>query len=241
MNRRTFLQKGSLAGIAGMMVAHSNALWAGPEQSEFIVYEAEAPAYALDALEPYIDQKTMEVHYTFHHKGYSKNLNAALEKAADQYRKMPLTQLFAQLDSLPETLQPAIRNHGGGHWNHNLFWKCMAPASAATTPSEKTEQLIGRDYGSLENLKKEFTAAAMSVFGSGWAWLVWNGAKIEIQKTANQVNPLMNQAEGARVPLLGVDVWEHAYYLKCQNRRAEYLENFWKIVDWRFVSSQLPG
>lgn len=227
--------------MAGIMAANSHALWAGTDQSEFIVYEAEAPAYALDALEPYIDQKTMEVHYSFHHKGYSKNLNAALEKAADQYRKMPLTQLFAQLDSLPEALQPAIRNHGGGHWNHNFFWKCMAPVSATGTPSGKTEQLILRDYGSLDNLKKEFTAAAMSVFGSGWAWLVWNGAKIEIQKTPNQVNPLMNHAAGAMVPVLGVDVWEHAYYLKCQNRRAEYLENFWKIVDWRFVSSQLPG
>ncbi len=239
MDRRSFLLKGSLAGMGGLWWMNSQALGAALAGDEFIVYSPEAPPYALNALEPYIDARTMEVHSTLHHKAYSNNLNAALANAREEFRKYPLEKLFENLDTLPEPLQSAVRNHGGGHWNHNFFWKCMTPNDTSKKPSEKLLNLLNRDFGSMENFQKEFKAAALSIFGSGWTWLVWNGVKVEIIKTPNQSNPLMNMATGSVKPLLGVDVWEHAYYLKYQNRRAEYLDQFWNVVNWEFVSTQL--
>lgn len=239
MDRRSFLLKGSLAGAGSMIMLNTPSLWAGSFDGEFFTYTPELPAYPLDALEPYIDAKTMEVHSGMHHKAYSSNLNTALSSAREEFRKTPLIQLFEQLDTLPEPLQSAIRNHGGGHWNHNFFWKCMTPDVKSRQPSEKLQSLIVRDFGSMENFKAEFKKASLSVFGSGWAWLVWTGVKVEIHKTPNQVNPLMNNPQGSLKPLLGVDVWEHAYYLKYQNRRAEYMDQFWNVVNWEFASSNL--
>ncbi len=241
MDRRSFLVKSSLASAGGMLWLQSNMLSARGGEEEFQVYVAEAPPYALDALEPFIDQKTMEIHFNFHHKAYTKNLNTALQSSAEQYRKWPLEKLFAEMDRLPDPLKTAIRNQGGGHWNHNFFWKCMIGPPQAKAPQGKLADLISRDLGGLDNFKKELTTSALSVFGSGWVWLVWNGVKIEILKTPNQENPLMNRPENNLFPLLGIDVWEHAYYLKCQNRRAEYLENFWKVINWDFVASNLPA
>jgi Fe-Mn family superoxide dismutase len=241
MDRRSFLIKSSLAGAGGFLWLQSNGLQAQADSDEFQVYNAETPPYALDALEPFIDQKTMDIHFNFHHKAYSRNLNTSLQSSPEQYRKWPLEKLFEGMETLPEPLQTAVRNHGGGHWNHNFFWKCMTAPGKDQAVAPKLSDLINRDLGGIENFKKEFTTAALSVFGSGWAWLVWNGVKVEILKTPNQENPLMNRARNSMIPLLGVDVWEHAYYLKCQNRRAEYLDNFWKVINWDFVSSNLPA
>ncbi len=188
--------------------------------------------YAVDALEPVIDAETMRLHHGKHHAGYVANLNAALAKAPELAGR-PLEWLLAHLDAVPEAVRTAVRNHGGGHSNHTFFWQCLTPGGAPV-PAPLAEALTA-SFGSVETFKEAFTRAAMGVFGSGWAWLVRDGGRLLVTSTANQDSPLMQ----GQVPLLGVDVWEHAYYLKYQHRRADYLSNLFKVINWPFVASRL--
>jgi len=191
--------------------------------------------YPADALEPHIDRQTMEIHHGRHHKAYVDNLNKALAGRPELESK-PLDALLKDLASVPEEIRTAVRNNGGGHWNHTFFWQIMAP-NAGGAPSGSLGEAIQKTFGSFDEFKARFEAAGLGRFGSGWAWLVVNNGKLEIVSTANQDNPLMGRAiagcEG--VPILGVDVWEHAYYLKYQNRRGDYLKAWWNVVNWREV------
>lgn len=193
--------------------------------------------YSYDALEPYIDARTMEIHHTKHHQGYVDKLNEVLNKHPEVAEK-PLEDLLKNLNSVPEDIRAAVRNQGGGHYNHLLFWKMMAPAPREkdNTPRGQVEIAIRQTFGDFAKFKEEFGKAALGRFGSGWAWLVLdNGGKLAIVSTANQDNPVL---EGMK-PLLGLDVWEHAYYLKYQNRRAEYIEAWWNVVNWEEVEQNL--
>ena len=188
--------------------------------------------YEYNQLEPYIDTQTMELHYSKHHQTYVDKLNAAI--SGTEWQDMPIQQLLQQISDLPDELQTAVRNNGGGHYNHTLFWQCMTPGGKAL-PATLTSK-INTDFGSVEEFMKQFADAAVARFGSGWVWLTKNtGGQLEISSTPNQDSPIMNGVQ----PLLGLDVWEHAYYLKYQNRRPEYVENFWKVVDWEFVAGRL--
>ncbi|SOE51928.1 Manganese superoxide dismutase [plant metagenome] len=186
--------------------------------------------YAYDALEPHVDAETMEIHYTKHHQTYINNLNAALENAG--VPEQSVEQLVAKLDSLPENIRGAVRNNGGGHANHTLFWTVMSP-NGGGKPEGKLAAAIEAELGGFDAFKDAFTKAALTRFGSGWAWLsVDSAGKLKVESSANQDTPLM---EG-RTPVLGLDVWEHAYYLKYQNRRPEYIGAFFNVVDWKEVS-----
>ncbi len=189
-------------------------------------------SYAYDALEPHIDARTMEIHHTKHHAAYTTNLNAAIE--GTEMAKMTIEEILANISKYPA----AVRNNGGGYYNHNLFWTIMSPDGEGE-PSEKMSKAINRDFESFENFKKEFSAAAMSRFGSGWAWLCTDkSGKLFICSTANQDNPLMDAVDAKGTPLLGLDVWEHAYYLNYQNRRADYVSAFFSVVDWQEVTKR---
>jgi superoxide dismutase, Fe-Mn family len=183
--------------------------------------------YAFDALEPYIDAKTMEIHHDKHHGAYVTNLNKALEAAPDLQNKTVEELLANNCASVPEGIRTAVRNNGGGHINHSMFWTILAP-SAGGSPSGHIASAINSTFGSFDTFKEKFGAAATSRFGSGWAWLVKKGSGIEIISTANQDSPVM---EGL-YPIMGLDVWEHAYYLKYQNRRPEYIAAWWSVVNW---------
>lgn len=187
--------------------------------------------YAFTALEPHIDAQTMEIHHDKHHGAYVTNLNAALEKAP-QHQKSEVWDLLRSLSSLPQEIQTAVRNNGGGHLNHTQFWVWMTPGGSKE-PKGKLLEAITAEFSSVDKLKETMTQAGMTRFGSGWAWLAMDsGGKLKIYSTANQDSPLM---EGL-IPLLGVDVWEHAYYLKYQNRRADYLKAWWNVVNWDKVA-----
>jgi len=198
-----------------------------------MAHELPTLPYAFDALEPHIDAKTMEIHHGKHHQTYVTKLNGALEGHADLQGKTP-EELCRGLASLPESIRTAVRNNGGGHWNHSMFWKWMAP-NAGGAPTGAVADAITGSFGSFEKFQEEFTAAAANRFGSGWAWLVKDGNKLVVTSTPNQDNPLM---EG-RVPVLGLDVWEHAYYLKYQNRRPDYVGAWWNVVNWAEVNKAL--
>lgn len=186
--------------------------------------------YANDALEPSVDAETMGIHHDKHHQGYVTNANKILADHPE-LAKMSPEDLIQMLDDVPDEIRIGLRNNAGGHVNHSLFWLVMTPDGAGK-PSGALAEAIDEKFGSFENFQKEFDAAAMTRFGSGWAWLVWDGDGLAVTSTANQDNPLMEN----QVPLLGLDVWEHAYYLKYQNRRADYTTNWWKIVNWDQVS-----
>lgn len=187
--------------------------------------------YAYDALEPHIDAKTMEIHHSRHHQTYINNLNTALADLPE-LAALPLEALLARIDSLPAQVQGAVRNHGGGHANHSLFWQVMSPQGGGE-PAGELAAAIERDLGGLEAFKQAFTQAALSRFGSGWAWLVVDGrGKLQVVSSANQDSPLM---EGL-TPILGLDVWEHAYYLKYQNKRPDYIAAFYNVIDWDEVA-----
>ncbi len=187
--------------------------------------------YAYDALEPHIDAKTMEIHHSRHHQTYVTNLNAALADLPE-LAALPLEALLARIDSLPAQVQGAVRNHGGGHANHSLFWQVMSPQGGGE-PDGELAAAIERDLGGLEAFRQAFTQAALSRFGSGWAWLVVDGrGKLQVVSSANQDSPLM---EGL-TPILGLDVWEHAYYLKYQNKRPDYIAAFYNVIDWDEVA-----
>jgi Fe-Mn family superoxide dismutase len=191
--------------------------------------------YAPDALEPHIDAQTMQIHHGKHHQTYVTNLNGALDKHAELHAKS-LDDLIRSVNSVPEDIRTAVRNNGGGHWNHSLFWKLMAP-KAGGAPSGAVADAINSSFGSFDKFKEQFQAAGLGRFGSGWAWLVESGGKLEITSTPNQDNPLMD----GKKAILGVDVWEHAYYLKYQNRRADYLGAWWNVVNWAEVNRLMKG
>ena len=191
--------------------------------------------YAYDALEPHIDARTMEIHHTKHHQAYVNNLNAAIEKAPELQGKS-LDDLMRSVNSVPEAVRTAVRNNGGGHWNHSVFWELMAPGKGGE-PTGGLADAIKQAFGDFSKFKEQFTAAATTRFGSGWAWLVNDGGKLSITSTPNQDNPLMDGKRG----ILGLDVWEHAYYLKYQNRRPEYITAWWNVVNWDAVASRFRG
>jgi Fe-Mn family superoxide dismutase len=190
--------------------------------------------YAFDALEPHIDAQTMQIHHGKHHQTYVTNLNAALEKAPELQQKS-LEDLLRGIGDVPEAVRTAVRNNGGGHWNHSMFWELMAPAAggAGSEPTGAVGEAIDGSFGSFAKFKEQFAAAAAGRFGSGWVWLTADGGKLAITSTPNQDNPLM---EGKPAPILGLDVWEHAYYLKYQNRRPDYVTAWWNVVNWAEVT-----
>ena len=190
--------------------------------------------YKYNALEPYIDSTTMYIHYNSHHAAYCSNLNKALEKYPELYKKSAL-ELIQNINTLPTDIQTAVRNQGGGFYNHNLFWAMMAPAGSANM-SSKLEKLLIANFGSIDAFKAEFEKAAASRFGSGWAWLIKDvNGKLLITSTINQDSPMMISAEVKGKALLTLDVWEHAYYLKYQSKRASYIKAFWNVVNWTEV------
>jgi superoxide dismutase, Fe-Mn family len=232
VDKRTFLKSVFLgaAGVAAsgfsskLKAAKTNKKWDG-------VFMLPELPYAYGALEPFIDAETMELHYTRHHAAYTDKLNAAV--AAAGLTGKSAHELLKDVSQYPES----IRNNGGGYLNHKLFWKMLAPPTGKQ-PSAELLAALNRDFGSLDVFKEKFSAAAKSVFGSGWAWLIADKGKLKITTTRNQDNPIMDIADEKGVPVLCLDVWEHAYYIRNQNRRVDYIEAFWNVVNWDFVSQR---
>ena len=195
-----------------------------------MAYQLPALPYAYDALEPHFDTQTMEIHHSKHHQAYVNNANAVLANLPE-WEKLSAEELIARLAELPENVRTPLRNNAGGHANHSLFWQIL---KTGTTLQGKLKAAIERDFGSMEAFQAEFEKAAATRFGSGWAWLVYEDGKLKVVSTANQDSPLMGQAvSGASgYPIIGLDVWEHAYYLKFQNRRPDYIKAFWQVVNW---------
>ena len=198
--------------------------------------------YPEAALEPSIDSQTMIIHRTKHHQAYVDNLNKALEGQADLQNKT-IEELCASLPSLPEAIRGAVRNNGGGHFNHSMFWQIMAPAGSGGAPSAELSAAITKTFGTMEDFKAKLADGGMKRFGSGWSWLIVKpGGALEVASTANQDNPLMKGTiDTLGTPILGVDVWEHAYYLKYQNRRADYLKSWWDVVNWNEVNKRFAA
>ena len=187
--------------------------------------------YEYNALEPYIDEKTMTIHHSKHHQAYCDNFNKALEnEGLKEFEDMDAEDIIVNINKIPETSRNAIRNHGGGFINHNFFWKIMTPNSGGEPKGELFNAITAK-FGSFDKFKEQFNNAAMTRFGSGWAWLVLNNGELEIISTANQDSPLSD----GKIPLLCIDVWEHAYYLTYQNKRADYINAFWNVVNWKYV------
>jgi superoxide dismutase, Fe-Mn family len=238
MNKRTFLKTSLLSGTGLLISGH--ALLSGmespiqdhtPVTGTMNADEFMQPAlgFEYNALEPYIDAMTMEIHYSKHHAAYTKNLNAAL--AEQKISGLSIEKILAGISKYPM----AVRNNGGGYYNHNLYWKFITPGGSKT-PVGKLGDAINSTFGSFEKFKDEFSKKAMSVFGSGWVWLVVNQGMLKITQTANQECPLMDIATDKGTPILCIDIWEHAYYLKYQNRRKEYVDNFWNVINWDKVA-----
>ncbi len=192
-------------------------------------YEVPPLPYAYDALEPHVDEQTMRIHHDKHHQAYVDNLNKALE--GTEWDGRPIEGILANLGAVPEEKRTAVRNNGGGHYNHSLFWEWMSP-SGGGAPSGDLAAAIDAAFGSFDDLKAALKDAGLKRFGSGWSWLVQDGSRLAVVSTANQDNPISD----GKTPLLGVDVWEHAYYLKYQNRRADYLDAWWNVVNWAKVA-----
>lgn len=199
-----------------------------------MAYELPQLTYAYDALEPHIDAKTMEIHHSKHHNTYVTNLNAAVE--GTEFAEKDINDLIANLDALPADKQTAVRNNGGGHANHTLFWEVIAPGGS-NTPVGEVAKAIDAKFGSFDAFKEEFAKAATTRFGSGWAWLIVDGDSVAVTSTPNQDSPIM---EGKK-PILGLDVWEHAYYLNYQNRRPDYIGAFWNVVNWDVVEAKFQA
>ncbi|MGL6076612.1 MAG: superoxide dismutase [Fimbriiglobus sp.] len=222
MNRRDFL-------LATTAVAASPLLLKAEDAPGFKL--AKLP-YAYDALEPVIDAETMTIHHSKHHQAYVDNLNKALAGQTD-WLKMPIAELVQKIGEVPEKIRPAVQNNGGGHWNHDFFWSIMTKPGTGGEPTGDLLKAIDTSFGTLDGFKKEFLAAALGRFGSGWAWLVPGKTKpLEIVSTPNQDSPLMKGV----MPLLGIDVWEHAYYLKYRNLRAKYVEAWYSVIDWKKIA-----
>ncbi len=199
-----------------------------------MAYSVPDLTYAFDALEPHIDARTMEIHHDKHHAAYVTNLNAALE--GSDWMDKPIDEVLQNLDALPEDKRTAVRNNGGGHANHTLFWEIMGP-NGGGDPSGALGDAISEKFGGLADLKSAVNDAGVKRFGSGWTWLVWDGSGLAVESTPNQDTPVMD----GKTPLLGIDVWEHAYYLNYQNRRPDYLEAWWNVVDWDAVSAKFDA
>jgi len=232
-SRRDFLRKGALLGAGALAASQMGfaSLLAEDKASNPIFTLPDLP-YAYNALEPYIDMATMQIHHGKHHAGYVKNLNAAVEKE----RRFPATleEVFANISKYND----AIRNNAGGHWNHTLFWNLMRQGQANNVPMSALAVAIQTTFGSFENFKEKFKAESLARFGSGWTWLVKDHkGELKIMSTPNQDNPLMLGKKGGK-PVLGLDVWEHAYYLKYQNKRADYIDNFWYVINWDYAGSR---
>ena len=189
--------------------------------------------YPVEALEPHIDKATMEIHHGKHHNAYVTNLNAAIEKAPELASKS-IEDLVKGINTVPEAIRTAVRNNGGGHLNHSMFWQIMGP-NAGGAPTGAIADAITSSFGSLDKLKEELKKAAVGRFGSGWAWVIDNGGKLVVESTPNQDNPLMD----GKKPVFGIDVWEHAYYLKYQNRRPDYIDAWWNVINWNEVNKRL--
>ncbi len=200
-----------------------------------MAYELPELPYAYDALEPHIDKETMNIHHTKHHNTYITNVNAALE-GHDDLASKSVEELIADLDAVPEAIRTAVRNNGGGHANHSLFWQLLSP-NGGGTPTGALAEAIDSKFGSFDEFKTKFENAGKTRFGSGWAWLIVANGELEVVSTPNQDSPVM---EG-NTPILGVDVWEHAYYLQYQNRRPDYLAAFWNVVNWEEVSKRFEA
>ena len=198
--------------------------------------------YAPEALEPHVDTQTMQIHHGKHHQAYVTNLNAAVEKAPE-LAAWSLEQLCRDITKVPESVRTAVRNNGGGHWNHSMFWTWMAPKGQGGAPSAELASAIDKAFGNMDEFKAKFADAGMKRFGSGWSWLIKKpDGSLEIVSTPNQDNPLMKGVvDTLGTPLLGVDVWEHAYYLKYQNRRADYLKSWWDVVNWNQVNERFAS
>jgi Fe-Mn family superoxide dismutase len=196
-----------------------------------MAYEVPALPYDYNALEPHIDEQTMRVHHDKHHQAYVDKVNGALE--GTEHADKPIEEVVANLDAVPEDKRNAVRNNGGGHLNHSLFWPSMSPDGGGE-PSGELAEAINSAFGSFDAFKEQFEAAGVNQFGSGWAWLVLDGGKLAVTSTANQDNPISQ----GKTPLLGNDVWEHAYYLKYQNKRPDYLKAWWNVVDWDKVAER---
>ena len=231
MKRRNFIQ--SAFALGALSIAETSQVLSTIQQEQ----QKEKPAmpftlpelpYATDALEPYIDKMTMEIHHGKHHNAYVTNLNKAAE--GQEWASKSLEELFANISKMPA----AVRNNGGGHYNHSHFWNWMKPGGGGE-PTGALADAIKRDFGSFEKFKEQFSNAGVTRFGSGWAWLVKQGDKLVVSSTPNQDNPLMDVAEVKGVPVLGMDVWEHAYYLKYQNRRPDYIGAWWSVVNWEYA------
>ena len=236
MDKRTFIKTTALAG-AGAFLLSKNPLQAFPNHSLLNdlnpqPFPQPALPYAYNALEPYIDEKTMEIHYSKHHAAYTKNFNEALANL-----KIPDTRI-EDIFKNTSKYSAAIRNQGGGYYNHSLFWELMAPNAGGEPTGEISAKII-QNFGTFAKFKEDFSKAAASVFGSGWVWLILKDGKLEITSLPNQDNPLMDISPVKGKPVLCFDVWEHAYYLKHQNRRAEYIEAFWNVVNWKKVEGNL--
>jgi superoxide dismutase, Fe-Mn family len=239
MDKRTFLKK-SLLGIGGFMTVPflANARYDELENALEINETQEGKFslprlnYGYDALEPHIDARTMEIHHSRHHAGYVNNLNNALQGSPGANRS--LEELMKSVSSY----STAVRNNGGGHYNHNLFWEIMSPKGGGK-PSGDLLSAINSTFGSFDKFREQFSTAASSRFGSGWAWLIVNNGKLKVSSTPNQDNPLMDVVDDRGTPILGIDVWEHAYYLKYQNRRGDYISAFWEVVNWDAVAEKL--
>lgn len=190
--------------------------------------------YAYNALEPHFDETTMKIHHDKHHQAYVDNLNKAI--AGTEHENKSLEELVAHAGKI----SPGVRNNGGGHWNHSFFWESLSP-NGGGNPGDDLAKKINDTFGSLDGLKEKFNHAGMTRFGSGWAWLIVQDGKLQISSTPNQDNPLMDVAEVKGTPILGVDVWEHAYYLKYQNKRGDYLAAFWNLINWNKVTERLSG
>lgn len=244
-NRRNFLKNSALLslGVLANKLVSNEQIDKLEEIGSFNFidggkYTLPSLPYAYDALEPFIDKQTMEIHHTKHHQAYVDNLNKALEKPIEDL-KSPYS--FENIFSVCSKMPASLRNNAGGHYNHSLFWQVMKPnkENKINKPEGKIADALNGAFSSFDKFKEQFAEAAMKRFGSGWVWLYEENGKLKIGSTANQDNPLMNNAEINGKPILALDVWEHAYYLKYQNKRADYIASWWNVVNWDFVAQQL--
>ena len=235
ISRRQFVQIGALTAAGAALM---------PVRAQAAAQTLPALPYAFDALEPHIDARTMEIHHGKHHAGYVTNFNAAMEKITDFAGKQ-LEVILADLPSVgDESIRTALRNNGGGHWNHTLFWETLAPAAKSGKPSDALAAAINGAFGSMDAFKQAMSDAAAKRFGSGWAWLIHRDGKLAVTSTPNQDNPLMKglvPEKETGTPILGIDVWEHAYYLHYQNRRADYVTAWWNVINWNAVSARFAA
>jgi Fe-Mn family superoxide dismutase len=234
MDKRTFLKNSAILALGGTVATSLpgnlvSAMAKGSASGE--AYTLPTLDYAYDALEPHIDAKTMEIHHTKHHAGYTRKFNAALESAG--LEDASLKDLFKKVSQQPE----AIRNNGGGFYNHKVFWKSLSPKGGGTAGGD-VGKAIEKSFGSFDKFKELFSKAAATRFGSGWAWLVKTNSGLAVTSTPNQDNPMMDVSDQPGYPLLAIDVWEHAYYLKYQNRRTDYIAAFWNVVNWDYVNER---